>query len=90
MPAITQQSDSLIGSLCREMESLRRSWRRLAGEISRCREERLILRLQLEGLALQRRQLELQQTALQLRSAPLRDPLGVDFLLELAGRPLGV
>ena len=88
MPATTQQSDSLVGSLCREMEGLRQSWRQLDGNLSRCREERLILRLQNEAIGLQRRQWELQLTARQLRTAPLQDPLGVAFLLELTRRPL--
>ncbi len=89
MAAITQPSDSLVGSLCREMDTLRRSWRHLAGDISRCREDRLLLRLQLERLVVLRRRLELQQAARQLRQARLGDPLAVEFLLELTARPLG-
>jgi hypothetical protein len=88
MTITTHPSDSLIGSLCREMAGLHQRWHQLAGLLVSCREERLILRLGREAAGLQQRRLELQRLAHQLARLPLRDPLGVAFLLELCGRPL--
>jgi cell shape-determining protein MreC len=84
----TQPSESLVGSLCREMADLRQRWQQLAGLLGACREERLILRLRQEAERLQQRRLELQRLARQLSRLPLRDPLGVAFLLALSVRPL--
>lgn len=88
MTTTTQTSDSLVGSLCREMAALRQGWQLLNGLLIECREERLLVRLGQEATRLQLRRLELQRLARALTRLPLRDPLGAAFLLELTGRPL--
>jgi hypothetical protein len=88
MPTTTQPSESLIGSLCRETAGLRQRWQHLMALLGACREERLLLRLQSEARRLRQRRLELQALARHLAGLPLRDPLGVAFLLELTARPL--
>ncbi|WP_216900170.1 hypothetical protein [Synechococcus sp. CCY 9618] len=88
MLTTTQPSESLVGSLCREMADLRQRWQQLAGLLAACREERLLLRLGQEAARLQQRRSELQRLALQLGRMPLRDRLAVALLLELSLRPL--
>lgn len=87
MATTTQTSESLIGSLCREMAHLRQSWRLLNGHLSACCDTSLRLRLGHEATRLQRRRLEIQRLARNLAGLPLRDPLGAAFLMEVAGRP---
>lgn len=88
MPTTCQASDSLIGSLCREMAALRQSLQLLNGHLTTCRDAQLHLRLRREAAHLQRRRLDIQGLARTMARLPLRDPLGASFLLELAGRPL--
>lgn len=88
MTTTTQPSESLIGSLCREMAALRQSWQLLNGHLSACRDAKLRLRLRREAARLQRRRLEIQRLARTMARLPLRDPLGASFLLEVAARPL--
>jgi ABC-type protease/lipase transport system fused ATPase/permease subunit len=88
MATTTQISDSLIGSLCRDMAAVRQSWNSLQGLLSQCRDERLRLRLGRETTRLQLRRLELQHQARAMTRLPLRDPLGAAFLLELTSRAL--
>ena len=88
MATTTLTSESLIGSLCREMAALRQSWQLLNGHLSSCRDSQLRQRLQREVARLQRRRLAIQGLARTMARLPLRDPLGASFLLELAGRPL--
>ncbi|MEA5441531.1 hypothetical protein [Cyanobium gracile] len=87
-PTTSQTSDSLIGSLCREMGALRQSWRLLNGHLSTCRDAQLHQRLRREAARLQRRRRAIHGLARTMAGLPLRDPLGASFLLELAGRPL--
>ncbi len=88
MPYTNQPSESMVGSLCREMARLRQHWQQLSGLLGECRDDRLILRLGQEAIRLQRRRLELQQLAHQVTRLPLRDPLAAAFLLEICSRPL--
>jgi hypothetical protein len=88
MSTTCQASDSLIGSLCREMAALRQGWLLLQGHLGVCRDAQLRLRLHREAARLQRRRLDIQGLARTMARLPLRDPLGASFLLELARRPL--
>jgi len=88
MHAATTTSESLIGSLCREMGSLRSRGAQLKGDLSRCREETLRLRLRRELQGLQQRRQELRQSLDVLRRCDLQDPVGLAFLSELLRRPL--
>jgi hypothetical protein len=87
MRTTNQPSESLIGSLCLEAAGVRQRWRQLSELLTACREERLILRLQSEARRLRERRQELQDVARQLAALPLRDRLGVAFLMELTDRP---
>ncbi len=88
MTSPTRTSDSLIGSLCREMVALRQGWQLLNGHLAACGDPQLRLRLRREALVLQRRRLAIQGLARTMARLPLRDPLGATFLLEVASRPL--
>ncbi len=81
-------SDSLVGSLCRELVSLRERSRQLAGDLGRCRDGRLFQRLRGELLRLEARRRELQRTVQGLELGALRDGLSLAFLVELSRRPL--
>jgi hypothetical protein len=81
-------SDSLVGSLCREMEALRCRWALVVDDLSRCREESLLRRLRLELAELRRRHGGLRDSLSLLQRAGLRDRLALAFLGELVGRPL--
>ncbi|MFO7628336.1 MAG: hypothetical protein R6W06_02235 [Prochlorococcaceae cyanobacterium] len=83
-----QPSDSLVGSLCREIDRLRCRWRQVRADQAHCQEEGLGRRLAAELLQLQQRRLELQAAARELQSRGLNDRLGLDFLSELTSRPL--
>ncbi len=81
-------SDSLVGSLCRELDQLRQRSRQLADALGRCRDGRLFCRLRGELLQLEGRRRELQSTIEGLKRGGLRDALSLAFLLELSRRPL--
>ena len=81
-------SDSLVGSLCRELVHLRERSLQLAGDLARCRDARLFLRLREELSRLEGRRRELQHTVQGLHRGGLRDGLSADFLVELSRRPL--
>lgn len=86
---LAQPADSLVASLCREMDQLRCRVAQVIGDLDRCQEERLLLRLRRELLQLLLRRQELQACAKALRcSGGLRDSLAVAFLDELTRRPL--
>jgi hypothetical protein len=88
MTVLIRNGDSLIGSLCRDMATVRQSWQLLKGQVASCRDEQLRLRLGRETRRLEQRRLELQRQARVLMRLPLRDPLGAAFLLEITSRPL--
>jgi hypothetical protein len=89
LPFVTQQrSDSLLGSLCREIDGLRRRWRQVVTDLARAQEDGLIARLRSELVVLQRRRQELQQTARVLQRSGLGNSLSVALFGELTRRPL--
>ncbi|MGB5134829.1 MAG: hypothetical protein WBN89_06600 [Prochlorococcaceae cyanobacterium] len=80
--------DSLIASLCREVDGLRLRSRQLHDCMHRCQDSPLFERLRLELDQLQRRRRCLHDCARSWRREQLSDPLALDFLLELCSRPL--
>jgi len=88
MHAATTTSESLIGSLCREMDALRSRGAQVTDDLRRCRQDTLRLRLLRELQALEQRRQEVRQCLEMLRGCGLSDPLGFAFLSELVRRPL--
>lgn len=81
-------SESLVGSLCLEVDGLRRRAGQLIEGLARCHDGPLRERLRREFHNLQGRHRELQRSARLLAATARRDSLAVAFLLELTSRPL--
>ncbi|MCS5699223.1 hypothetical protein NZK32_09250 [Cyanobium sp. FGCU-52] len=81
-------SESLVGSLCLEVDGVRRRAGQLIEGMARCHDGPLLERLRRELGNLQRRHRELQRSARSLSATARRDSLGVALLLELTSRPL--
>jgi hypothetical protein len=88
MHATVRTSDSVVGSLCREVDAIRQRSRVLIQAMARCQSRGLLLRLQGDLAQLQARRLELQATARTWQRRGVGDPLGMAFLIEIASRPL--
>ncbi|KEF40799.1 MAG: hypothetical protein ER33_14990 [Cyanobium sp. CACIAM 14] len=88
-PAISRTADSLVGSLCREIEAVRQRARQLLVQLGRCRDADLRRRLQGELVRLELRRRELDRSVRTLEGSGLKDRLALAFLRELSRRPLG-
>ena len=88
VPSTRRPSDSLVGSLCWEVDGLRRRASQVLEGIGRCHDGPLLERLRRELASLQGRHRELQRTARSLAVSTPRDSLSVALLLELTRRPL--
>ena len=86
---MTTDSDTLLGSLCRETCRLRSRAAQLRQDLERCQNPGLVQRLQRELDGLGHRRQELQRLSLSLRRSPtLADSLAMALLDELCHRPL--
>jgi hypothetical protein len=88
MPATVRISDSVVASLCREVDATRQRSRVLIHTIGRCQNRGLLQRLQRDLAELQARRSELLATARAWQRRGVNDPLGMAFLVEIASRPL--
>lgn len=88
VPSTRRPSDSLVGSLCWEVDGLRRRAAQVLEGLGRCHDGPLLERLRRELASLQCRHRELQRTARSLAASAQRDSLSVALLLELTQRPL--
>jgi len=87
MAAITKTSDSLIGSLCREVDRMRQRCSQLATLIRTCSNPGLLQRLKAEWLQLELGREELLNMARRWREQRCcSDALGLEFLIELCER----
>lgn len=84
----SRPSESLVGSLCLEVDGLRRRASQLTDGMARCHDRPLLERLRREFTNLQGRHREVQRTARSLATTARRDSLAVALLLELSHRPL--
>lgn len=89
MTAQTSTSDSVIGSLCREVTGLRQRGLQVRMAMRSCQNASLLDRLQLELQQLDDRRRELLATARHWRQRRcLRDDLALEFLIEISSRPV--
>jgi hypothetical protein len=88
MAAAVPISDSVVGSLCREVAAIRQRSRMLAQAMARCQSSGLLQRLHRELGQIQARQRELLATARAWQRRGVSDPLGMAFLIEISSRPL--
>lgn len=79
--------DSLIASLCREIDRARQRGRQLQSCMLRCQDPGLFTRLRLELEQLQRRRQTVADCARAWRHQGVGDPLALAFLQELCRRP---
>lgn len=83
-----KQSDSLIGSLCREMAVLRHRWQLVNHDLGCCRDSGLRDRLLRELAGIEGRRGEIRASIRVLEAGPWRRSLSLALLRELALRPL--
>lgn len=87
-PSSSPCSDSVIASLCREIDRIRGRASQLLSSLALCQDRALGRRLQREWGELQERRLALLSTARAWRRSSGADPLAADFLIEVCRRPL--
>jgi hypothetical protein len=81
-------SDSVVGSLCREVDAIRQRSRVVIQAMARCQNSGLLLRLQRDLAQLRARRQELLTAARAWQRRGVSDRLGMAFLVEIASRPL--
>ncbi|AAP99927.1 MULTISPECIES: hypothetical protein [Prochlorococcus] len=80
-------SDSLIGSLCREIDYIRERYKQVTNSLQNCKNQLLKVRLDKEITELKHRQSELQHISNEfINNAELS--ISKQFLYELCQRPL--
>ena len=90
MSATTAMSESVIGSLCREVDAIRQRCRQLSGALERCQNRCLICRLQHELALLEQRRQTLLDAAHSWQRRGVCDPLALAFLIEMCRRPVAI
>ena len=83
-------SDSIVASLCREIESIRCRYRTIVQSLDSCKDNPLKHRLNLELDKLQIRKRELSSISKNFHTGNKKGDLSILFLLELCQRPLEV
>ena len=81
-------SDSVVASLCREVDAIRQRSRVLTQAMARCQNGGLLQRLRRDLAQMQARRRELLATARAWQRRGAADPLGMAFLIEVCSRPL--
>ena len=81
-------SDTVIGSLCREVDGIRYRCRQLLSAMARCEDSGLFCRLRNELRQLHERRDELLHSAKEWQSLGAKDSLSIEFLVEISSRPL--
>ena len=79
-------SDTLIGGLSREMDSIRFRIQSLINDIGSSENKNLTIRLKNELTTLKERQLEVAKAAEEWLEEDVYDRLSIEFLLELTNR----
>ena len=88
MKTTIKNSESLVGSLCREVEENRHRFLNLLEALDKCGNKLLINRIQKELELIEQRQNELRLITREIKSSKLKDKLSIDFLIEISNRPL--
>tara|TARA_Y100001968_G_scaffold49028_1_gene39355 strand:+ start:577 stop:852 length:276 start_codon:yes stop_codon:yes gene_type:complete len=88
MELLANYSDSLIGSLCREVEHIRNRQKRIKESLKTCLDKQLILRLNKELKEHQNRSKEILNFSQNIKHNSNRDDLCIDFLYEISNRQL--
>ena len=86
--ATENTSESLLGSLCKEVHSIRSRSRNLIESMVNCNDSLLLIRLKNEFKYLQERRKELLKSAKGIKSLNLKDNTSIDVLIEICARPV--
>ncbi|HJN33766.1 MAG TPA: hypothetical protein QF700_06605 [Prochlorococcus sp.] len=90
MKDLVTTSDSVIGSLCREVDGIRHRCRSLLEAMAKCNDESLFCRLKREFQQLSNRRSVLLEAAKDMQSKGVEDKLSIAFLIEISSRPLAL
>ena len=86
MENIIKTSDSLIGSLCREIEFIRLRSKVINENLQNCRNKELTNRLNKEMSKLIERKISILKLSKDLKNDKLIDKLSISFLIEIINR----
>ncbi len=90
MKDLVTTSDSVIASLCREVDGIRHRCSSLREAMAKCSDQSLICRLKKElNLLINRRQ-SLFEIAKAMQCKGVEDKLSIAFLVEISSRPLSI
>ncbi len=81
-------SDSIVGSLCREIEYIKSRSRSINSSISNCQSISLIKRLKKELICLNKRLNSIQDISQSMLIKKNCDQLSIEFLIELSNRKM--
>tara|TARA_Y100001968_G_C19285854_1_gene681621 strand:+ start:791 stop:1069 length:279 start_codon:yes stop_codon:yes gene_type:complete len=86
MENIIKTSDSLIGSLCREIEFIRLRSKVIKENLQNCRNKELTYRLKKEMCKLSQRKISILNLSKDLERNKITDNLSINFLIEIINR----
>ena len=88
MKDLVTTSDSVIASLCREVDGIRHRCSSLLEAMPKCNDDNLSCRLKKEFQQLSNRRSRLLETAKAMQFKGVDDKLSIAFLIEISSRPL--
>ncbi len=88
MKNLAQSSETLVGSLCREIDTIRIRSSNISYSLKSCRDNYLLKRLIKEINSLDNRRIEIQKIANSISNIKDLDNLAIEFLKEIANRPI--
>jgi hypothetical protein len=88
MKDLVTTSDSVIASLCREVDGIRHRCSSLLEAMAKCNDENLSCRLKKEFQLLSNRRQALFKIANEMHYNGVADKLSIEFLLEISSRTL--
>ena len=83
-----QQSNTVIGNLSTEGESLRQRSIHITKSLSGCKEKSLLSRLRKERDSLEQRRNEILKIAISMKNRKKVNSLSIDLLIEICRRPI--
>ena len=88
MKELLTTSDSVIASLCREVDGIRHRCSSLLETMAKCNDDNLTCRLKKEFQQLSNRRSRLLETAKAMQFKGVADKLSIAFLIEISSRSL--
>ena len=88
MKDLVTTSDSVIASLCREVDGIRHRCSSLLEAMAKCNDDNLSCRLKNEFQQLSNRRSRLLEIAKAMQFKGFDDKLSIEFLIEISSRPI--